>query len=240
MKQGLNNMLLTSAEKRKDKTLSQLVDLWMTVFGDSEDYIKLIAPYLELFDCYAIKEDGKIVSAFYLLPSEIKIGSRIYAGRYLYAAATYEEYRKNGYMSSLINEAIEDKENQLDFISLVPANNSLYSYYGRFGFEPIMYNYRTRLICNGNEKAECCVVTDGKKINDLRKNKFDRVHLFTDETMNYALSCYGHFGSFFKNAGGSAFLYADDEKTVYEEYSKELTNRLKRCFCKAPERKMYW
>lgn len=209
-------MLLTAAEKRKDETINQLVDLWKTVFGDSEDYIKLLVPYLELFDCYVIKKETKIVSAFYLLPSEIKIGSRIYNGRYLYAAATFEECRRNGYMSQLINEAINDKKNQLDFISLVPANEGLYSYYGKFGFKPIMYNYESKIVCDGNNKTENDNITDGKMINILRKNKFDYVHLFTDETMNYALSCYSHFGSFFKCVNNTAILYIDDEKTVYE------------------------
>lgn len=216
MKQDLNNMLLTSAEKRKDETLSQLVDLWATVFGDSEAYIKLIAPYFELFDCYAIKEEGKIVSAFYLLPSEIKAGEKIYKGKYLYAAATYEEHRKNGYMSRLINEAINDNKNELSFISLVPANEGLYSYYSRFGFETLMYNCVTKLNCDGDGKNDCDTVNDGKAINSLRKDKFDCVHLYNDEAMNYVLDCYGHFGSFFRFYENSAVLYVEDENTVYE------------------------
>lgn len=209
-------MLLTSLEKRKAETVNQLVELWQKVFGDGEDYIRLLVPYLDFFDCYAVAEDGKIVSALYLLPSEIKVGSRIYKGRYLYAAATYEEHRKNGYMSSLIKEAIKDKENELDFISLVPANDSLYSYYSRFGFEPLMYTCRTNIFCNGKNDALEDVITDGEKVNFLRKSKFDCVHLFEDETMNYALSCYSHFGSHFETANDTAVLYVEDEKTVYE------------------------
>ena len=209
-------MLLSSEEKRNEKTVNQLVRLWNTVFGDGEDYIRLITPYLDIVDCYALKEDGIIVSAFYLLPAEIKKGDRIYKGSYLYAAATYEENRSKGYMSYLIKEAIKDKENELDFISLVPADNGLYSYYSRFGFEPIMYNYRTQLICCGNEKAESDKIIDGKAVNSLRKSKFDFLHIYTDEIMNYALSCYGHFGSYFTALNSTAVLYDKDEKTVCE------------------------
>ncbi len=209
-------MLLTSAEKRNEETVNQLVSLWKTVFGDSEDYIRLLVPYLDNFDCYAVKENGKIVSAFYLLPSEIKVGSIIYKGGYLYAAATYEKYRKKGYMSCLIKEAINNKKNELDFISLVPASEGLYSYYGRFGFEPLMYTCITKIYCNGKNDALEDVITDGEKVNSLRKSKFDNVHLFTDVTMNYALSCYGHFGSCFRKKNDSALLYVEDEKTVYE------------------------
>ena len=216
MKLNLNKMLLTSAEKRNEETVNQLISLWKTVFGDSEDYIRLLVPYLHIFDCYAITEEGKIVSAFYLLPSEIKVGKRIYKGSYLYAAATYEEYRKNGYMSYLIREAIKDKENELDFISLVPANDGLYSYYSRFGFEELMYNFRTKITCDGKNNEQNDFITDGERINSLRKSNFDYLHLFTDSAMKYALSCYGHFGSHFKVMDDSAVLYIEDEKTVYE------------------------
>lgn len=216
MKLNLNKMLLTSEEKRNEETVDQLVSLWNTVFCDDEDYIRLLVPYLHIFDCYAITEEGKIVSAFYLLPSEIKVGQRIYKGSYLYAAATYEECRKNGYMSRLIKEAINDKENELDFISLVPANDGLYSYYSRFGFEELMYNFRTKITCDGKNNEQSDFITDGERINSLRKSKFDFLHLFTDSAMNYALSCYSHFGSHFKALNDSAVLYIEDEKTVYE------------------------
>ena len=216
MKLNLNKMLLTSEEKRNEETVNQLISLWKTVFCDDEDYIRLLVPYLPIFDCYVVKEEGKIVSAFYLLPSEIKVGQRIYKGSYLYAAATYEEYRKNGYMSRLIKEAINGKENELDFISLVPANDGLYSYYSRFGFEELMYNFRTKITCDGKNNEQSDFITDGERINSLRKSKFDFLHLFTDSAMNYALSCYGHFGSHFKALNDSAVLYVEDEKTVYE------------------------
>ena len=209
-------MLLTSADKRKDETVSQLVSLWQTVFGDSEDYIRLFEPYLDSFDCYVIKEEGRIVSAFYLLPTEIRTEKRIYKGSYLYAAATYKENRCNGYMSSLISEAISDKENESDFISLVPADDGLYNYYGRFGFEPIMFNYRTKLICEGVGKPEGNRISDAESINLLRKNKFDNVHIYADNSMNYALSCYSHFGSYFTAVNDSAVMYDEDEKTIYE------------------------
>ena len=119
-------------------------------------------------------------------------------------------------MSRLIKEAINDKENELDFISLVPANDGLYSYYSRFGFKPIMYNYRTQLICSGNEQAESDKTIDGKAVNSFRKSKFDFVHIYTDEIMNYVLSCYDHFGSYFTAVNSTAVLYDKDEKTVYE------------------------
>lgn len=207
-------MRLITSQKNSTRVQSDLIKLWNTVFGDDEEYIKLILPYLCVFDCYAVEENGKIVSAFYLLPCEIKVGEKLFKGKYLYAAATYEECRKKGYMSFLINEALSELKNKIDFISLVPANDGLYSYYARFGFETAMYNVVSKLRCKGS-------MTNGKslsaeEVNSLRKEKFNNAHLFTDETMEYALRCYSFFSSEFIEKNSSAILFVNDEKTVYE------------------------
>lgn len=209
-------MLLSSEQKNSTEIQSQLINLWCEVFGDCEDYVKVILPFLPHFDCYAVFEDNEIVSAMYLLPSEIKCNEKLYCGRYLYAAATKERCRKNGYMSLLINEAIDTLKDKTDFISLVPANEGLYSYYSRFGFESVMYNYVTELNCNGEESFGDCKVLQEKEVNRLRKECFDNAHLFTDETMEYALQCYEFFGSDFLQSNGKVFLYMKDENTVYE------------------------
>ena len=209
-------MLLSAEQKNNEEIKNQLVNLWCEVFSDSEEYVRLILPFLPFFDCYAVFEKEEIVSAMYLLPSEIKIGEKLYKGRYLYAAATKEKSRKNGYMSLLINEAIDTLKDKADFISLVPANDGLYFYYARFGFESAMYNYVTKLTCDG-----VCNLSDGEalkaeKVNALRKEYFSCAHHFSDKTMEYALDCYRFFGSEFLERRGKAFLYADDENTVYE------------------------
>lgn len=120
-----------------------LKKLWSETFGDDEEYINL------LFDkgyvpseCFAEVIDGEIVSALYLLSGYIVNGRQKYEGRYLYAAATDFRFRSKGIMSKLIKEALEYvKSNNISFVSLVPANEGLYGYYGKFGFEPLMKNY---------------------------------------------------------------------------------------------------
>ena len=218
-------MLLTSAEKKNKETINQLVDLWKTVFGDDEKYIRLFEPYLENFDVFVVKEDGKIVSAFYLLGAEIKKDCRVFKGKYLYAAATYEEYRSKGYMSSLINEAVLIYKNKVDFISLVPADEGLYSYYGRFGFKALMYNYRTNLRCESECRTDGIKTTNGSYINNKRRISFDNLHLLTDITMEYAVDCYGYFGSYFKRYDDAVILYVDDEKTLYEAIAEEKSQK---------------
>lgn len=217
MKLFSDKMLLSPEEKKDKKIQSGLVALWQRVFGDEEEYIKLILPYLGHFDCYAVVSDGTVVSAMYLLPSEIRTGNGVFKGKYLYAAATDERYRKNGYMSKLIREAIENNKDEIDFISLVPANEGLYSYYARFGFESAMCNYETVMSCEGKDRVPLGEeINDGKALNELRKSKLCNAHLYDDKTMEYALSCYGFYGSHYRKVKNSALLFVRDENTVYE------------------------
>lgn len=130
--------------KSEDKYIPMLISLWSEVFGDSEDYIRLF--FKKAYgdsECFAQVVDGRIVSAFYLLKCEIKFKGKTYSGRYLYAAATLPDYRGGGIMSKLIREALSYAESEnLDFIALVPADDGLYDYYGRFGFKEAMYKYK--------------------------------------------------------------------------------------------------
>lgn len=214
-------MRLTSEDKNKKDIQSQLIKLWLDVFGDSEDYIRLYLPYLKRFEVFCTFEKNEIKSCFYLLPSQIISDNKIYCGYYLYAAATKESSRGKGYMGSLINEAINELKESTDFISLVPANEGLYSYYGRFGFESVMYNYETEIDCKGvTDDFLKGKVLSSKEVNALRKSNIAKGHLFTDETMEYALSCYGFFGSEFLKNEKTTFLYVKDEKTVYEIFTE--------------------
>lgn len=132
--------MLIKADK---KYIPSLVKLWHNVFGDSEDYIRLF--FKEAYydgECFGEVIDGEVVSAFYLLKCSVRYAGKVYRGRYLYAAATVPEYRGKGLMSKLIREATAYcRQSGLDFIALVPAGDSLYDYYGRFGFCEAMYKF---------------------------------------------------------------------------------------------------
>ena len=213
-------MLLSAEDKNNEKVQSELIKLWNEVFGDEKAYAKLILPFLSHFDCYAVSEEGEIVSAMYLLPCFIDISGKTYKGKYLYAAATKEESRNNGYMSLLINEAVENNKNVIDFISLVPADEGLYSYYGRFGFEAVMENYETDLRCIADKDNLIFVGDNAEKINSVRKECFTRFHYYDEKTMEYALECYHFFGTDYFGVNNSLVMFADDERTVYEVLEK--------------------
>ena len=114
----------------------ELSSLWTTVFGDESEYPEFfLNNAVAESEIYAAREDGKIVSAFYLVDCTLISRNNRYKGKYLYAAATLPEYRNKGIMSKMITEVSEElKNNGADFICLYPAEKSLYEYYEKLGF----------------------------------------------------------------------------------------------------------
>ena len=119
-----------------DDDYDELVYLWQTVFGDKEETIRyFLDNAVETGDIFAHKQDGKIVSAFYLVNSTLLSGNQEKKVKYLYAAATLPEYRKKGIMGEMIKYAREYlKQKNVDFIALCPADEKLYDYYEKLGF----------------------------------------------------------------------------------------------------------
>ncbi len=122
-----------------EECIPQLKNLWQTVFGDTDDVIDFFFEHnVSLDNAYVYMADGKCVSAFYLIEAPVKEGSENKKAMYLYAAATLPEYRKRGIMAEMINYAVNRLEMAgYDYLYLYPANEKLYSYYEKAGFEAV-------------------------------------------------------------------------------------------------------
>lgn len=179
-----------------EKYIPSLTKLWHEVFLDDKEYIDIFfkKAYFDS-ECLAHMDKGEIVSSLYLLKSHISSGGKIYHGRYLYAAATNKDFRGRGLMSQLIFEAetlVRDKG--LDFIALVPAEESLYDYYSRFGYKTSMYKYLIRQSPKeGLEALNGKIKSKAEFYNDRKSNKCDM--LFYDEVISdYAYDCLSFIG----------------------------------------------
>ncbi|MBO5934938.1 MAG: GNAT family N-acetyltransferase [Clostridia bacterium] len=114
----------------------ELKALWKTVFGDSDAVLDaFFENTVKSENIYAFRKDGKIVSAFYLIDSTLIENNKTFSAKYLYAAATLPEYRKQGIMSEMIKYAADIlKIKGTDILFLYPADEKLYEYYGNLGF----------------------------------------------------------------------------------------------------------
>ena len=128
-------MIISTALK---EDIGELTDLWQTCFGDGDDYIgafmrSRFVPERTLIG----REDGKICSELYLLDGKVRIAGEAFEAAYLYAACTHLDFRSRGYMGELLRSAESlCCDSGLDYICLVPAEDSLFDYYSRFGYRP--------------------------------------------------------------------------------------------------------
>lgn len=153
---------------------NQISTLWQRVFDEAKEvtslFLKEIYPICEN---PVVEIDGKLVSSLFLIPCKIEN----YNGLYVYCAMTDESYRKKGLMEKLLKEADKIKsQKNLDFLILVPANESLFNYYSKFGFEKFGYNFKTYEIEEYTETYE--------KYSAVRS--FNGIELkFSDEVIDY-------------------------------------------------------
>ncbi len=114
-----------------------LFKIWQVCFGDIESYINFFLDNgYSPQNCLAFFENGSPVAMLHLRFADMFISGRSEPVMYVYAAATLPEYRGHGIMAQLIKAAVAYGDSLgCAFTFLLPANGSLYDYYGRLGFK---------------------------------------------------------------------------------------------------------
>lgn len=111
----------------------QIISLWSAVFGDSREDIEFFLDECKNNSCLGLFVDGALASMLFLVDCKYSE----YNGQYVYAVCTAEEHRNKGYSSSLISEA---KKQMSDFLWLIPANDGLFEFYSKHGFETKLFS----------------------------------------------------------------------------------------------------
>jgi hypothetical protein len=125
---------------------AQIIELWRTVFNDSEDFIRLYFErvYKEEY-AFVIERNGQVVSALQMLPYTMSCyGEEISVG-YISGACTLPSERRKGRMNELLrNVSAEMKERHITIAALIPAEAWLFDYYRSKGYtEAFDYSLRT-------------------------------------------------------------------------------------------------
>lgn len=169
---------------QQNVTEKDLKALYNAVFEDEQDFCdRFFERFYSPCNVYYKTYNEKLCSALHLLPVFLKDRQDVLSAGYIFAAATYPEYRGKGYMGELIKEAIDKAKNKgFDMIFLITAEQSLKEYYKRFGFVSVSAEKEVEVSAeNGNiEKippemvAEilnnengACVCRDEKHIKDI-------------------------------------------------------------------------
>ena len=113
--------------------IANLKKLWQEAFDDPEEFTSLF--FQEAYAperCHCITENGVPVSALYWFDSTIN-GHKL---AYLYAVATLKSHQGRGLAGQLMRETHDILKSQgYAGAILVPAGESLFGYYRKFGYE---------------------------------------------------------------------------------------------------------
>lgn len=128
-------------KKAEQSDIEQLKNLWQECFGDKMDYINLYFDNMYKNDyCYIAKENDIVASMMMFLPATMVSFNKSINGRYVYAVATKPEFRGKGIMRQLEKYATDDVKNKgIEFLTLVPASESLFNLYREIGYKTYAY-----------------------------------------------------------------------------------------------------
>lgn len=206
--------------KNEVKYIDNLILLWKEAFNDEEDYIKLLFEtlYKDNVLIFAEFDNDRIVSAFYLINSVIRSGNSLLDGYYLYAAATLKSHRNKGLMGKLIKEAqMYVASEGKAFISLVPGEKYLYSYYEKFGFETVMYRGKDLISSVGkSDKTDYSYISFVDYF-EKREGKISvSSHNLCKEAYRYAAKCYEYLGIKAVSTDDFTFIYDVENNCIKE------------------------
>lgn len=85
-------------------------------------------------------DTGEVVSSLLLMPYSFTLNDTSLGASYVYGAGTLRRQRSRGHMSQLMRRALRETLDRGDALCvLIPANDGLRRYYGRFGFTTVFY-----------------------------------------------------------------------------------------------------
>ena len=123
-----------------EKDYPEIIPVWQSGFDDdaAEDVAEFLAGTSGFCDRLVWREDEKIVAEMNIIHCNLSVEGEKESAAYFYALATLPEYRGRGIMSSMIRFALDKfAADGVSYAMIVPSEESLVSYYQRFGFEAV-------------------------------------------------------------------------------------------------------
>lgn len=222
-------------EAGRTEYITQLKLMWSEIFGDSMEYLdSFFAHVYKDENTLVFIEDGKVVSALYMIPYNMIIEETKTPIIYLYALATDPHYRGRKIMSDLINRSLEISSDRGYALSvLIPASESLFDYYSQFGYEECFEQLRitrTRdeIIQAVNENAIITEDVSTTELFDFVGADADRLWEVYSKSRFYSNCCVvlskeqnKFFMNEYEKEGGEAFVFGmkDRDGIIYEGYA---------------------
>lgn len=197
-----------------------IIALWKEAFGDSEKDIKFfLDAHYNPENTVVCECDGVIASVLFLLEGDMHIKGNDYPSYYLYAACTLNEYRGRGLMTELLGLASSIAiEQRKFFIALKPAEESLYHYYSRFGYQSV---FTKKVIeFNKSEQYKIFDVTYKNNVDflsELRDKSYGNTNYFkwNKYSFDFAVEHHRYFGGEFISNCNGYMLYSVNDGVLH-------------------------
>ncbi len=114
--------------------------LWNHCFPGDELYREYFFTWLyKPEQALVALSDGRLAAMLHQIPQAfVAPDGGVMPARYLYAIGTHEEFRGRGLCGALLDQTFFDMHLRREGLAtLVPASESLFRFYARFGFEPV-------------------------------------------------------------------------------------------------------
>lgn len=189
-----------------------LHNIWSVCFGDPDFYI---SSYYQNrpSDVRSLvwEENGRLVSMLDLIPISLRLNEVEYPTLYIYAAATLPDYQGRRFMHQLIEASANwAAENHYDFLSLIPQNEGLVSFYQKQGFVlPVYRDLIAMKKAQGNETEH--------QVSSCSEEKFQKKKLQYEETFSNGILHSPSFCSCLYRqtlAGGGSVLSVGDRYAI--------------------------
>ena len=203
--------------KAENKDLSTLKQMWVSIFKDSENFADFALNICDTEEIYLVKENDEIASM-------VIAGVDLYAygkkGFYIYGLCTQPKYEGKGFATQLMNYVCDTKlSSGYDFAVAQPAQESLFDYYKKLGFDNVTYLRKGQITVKKNlwATASFDTVTAGR-FKEVR-NKYSE-----DEIVNFSPKGYEKFAEYVYSEGGST-AENDNAYCLYFENDEKITVR---------------
>lgn len=195
--------------------------LWQTAFDDTKESLDFFFENTVSPDrVLAVFEEGKPVSALYMLESDVLISEKTYSAYYIYAVCTHPDYRGKGLMKSLFEKLFKVAESRkIDYLFLVPEEKYLFGIYEKTGFKNGFFYSEKTIYKKDLQTAKS--IKNEKLTYENYRNAIEQ----NAKNTAVAILKESTFKSFFNSVSGEVkIVFVENEGyALYEEAEEQLT-----------------
>lgn len=138
-------------EHPAESDLAELKSLWKEAFGDTDEFIEGFFTRRYSPGSALVYRSGYSIASMIFFPHyEFSIEGKACGLGYICGAATRKDFRGRGMMGELVGASHKVIGGRGDwFAALIPASDSLYEYYRRFGYRELFFRTRLRITRGG-------------------------------------------------------------------------------------------